>query len=50
LNQLTLTENFLREINGQQSGGTRKRRAVFKFMGEVSKILFGTMDENDAQY
>jgi hypothetical protein len=50
LKQFTLIENLLREVTGHHSGGTRERRAVLKCMGEVSKILFGTMDENDAQY
>jgi hypothetical protein len=30
--------------------GKRKRRGVLNFMGELSKILFGTMDEGDARY
>jgi hypothetical protein len=50
LNQLTRTESLLREITGQQVGGKRKKRGVFNFIGEVSKILFGTLDDADAQY
>jgi hypothetical protein len=50
LGQLTRTENPLREITGQQSRGQRKKRGVFNFIGELSKILFGTMDEDDAKY
>jgi hypothetical protein len=50
LNQLTGTEDLLREITGRQTGGNRKRRGVFNFIGELSKILFGTMDEDDARY
>lgn len=29
---------------------TRKKRGVLNFVGEVSKILFGTLDEQDASY
>jgi hypothetical protein len=50
LNQLTRTESLLKEITGRQTGGKRKRTDVFNFMGEGSKILFGTMDEDDAHY
>ena len=50
LNQLTRTEGLLKEITGQQIGGKRKKRGVFNFIGELSKVLFGTMDEEDARY
>jgi hypothetical protein len=50
LNQLTRTESLLKEITGQGTGGKRKKWGVFDFIGEVSKILFGTMDEDDAHY
>jgi hypothetical protein len=50
LNQITRTENLLKEITGQQTGGIRKKRGVFNFVGELSKILFGTMDEDDEKY
>ena len=50
LNQLTKTEGLLKEITGQETGGKRKKRGVFNFTGELSKILFGTMDEDDAKY
>ena len=49
LNQLTKTEGLLKEITGQETGG-KKKRGVFNFIGELSKILFGTMDEDDAKY
>jgi hypothetical protein len=50
LNQLTKTEGLLKEITGQRTGGRRKKRGVFNFIGELSKILFGTIGENDANY
>jgi hypothetical protein len=47
---LTRAEGLLKEITGQQIGGKRKKRGVFNFIGEISKVLFGTMDEEDARY
>jgi hypothetical protein len=44
------TEGLLKEITGQEIGYKRKKRGVFHFIGELSKILFGTMDEDDAKY
>jgi hypothetical protein len=32
------------------SGHTRKRRGALNFVGEISKVLFGTLDEDDADY
>jgi len=48
--QLTRREGLLKEITGQRSGGRRRKRGVFYFIGELSKILFGTLDEDDAKY
>jgi hypothetical protein len=45
LNQLTKTK-MLREIKGRRS----RKRGVFNFVGEVSKVLFGTMDDDDAKF
>jgi flagellar basal body-associated protein FliL len=50
LNQLTRTGGLLKEITGQRTGGKRKKRVVSNFIVELSKILFGTMDEDDAKY
>jgi hypothetical protein len=50
LNQLNETEDLLRKITCRQTKGKRKRRGVFNFIGELSKVLFGTMDEDDARY
>jgi hypothetical protein len=38
LNQLTRTEGLLKEITGQRTGGKRKKRGVFNFIVELSKI------------
>jgi hypothetical protein len=35
---------------GKHLGGKRKRRGIFNFVGELSKILFGTMGDDDAKY
>ena len=50
LNQFAKTEGLLKEITGQETGNKRKKRGVFNFIGELSKILFGTMDDDDAKY
>jgi hypothetical protein len=50
LNWLTKTKGLLKEIMGQETGGKRKKRGIFNFIGELSKILFGTMDDDDANY
>jgi hypothetical protein len=42
-------EGLLHEITGQETGGKRKKRGVFNFIGELSKILFGTMADDDAK-
>jgi len=48
LNQLTQTEGVLKEITGQETEGKRKKRGVFNFIGELGKVLFGTLDDDDA--
>jgi hypothetical protein len=40
---------LLKEITRQEQG-TRRQRGVFNFIGELSKILFVTMDEDDTKY
>jgi hypothetical protein len=49
LNELTRAESLVRDITGQQMGN-RKKRGVFNFIGELSKIIFGTLDEDDAKF
>ena len=49
LDQLVKTEGLLEEITGQRNE-RKRRRGVFNFVGELSKILFGTLDEDDAKY
>jgi len=50
LDRLTKTEGLLKEITGQETGGKRTKRGVFKFLGELSKILFGTTDYDDVHH
>jgi hypothetical protein len=47
---LAKTEGLLKEITGQKTGNKRNKRRVLNFTGELSKILFGTMDDDDAKY
>ena len=50
LDQLAKTEGLLKEFTGQETGGKRRKRGIFNFIGELRKILFGTMDEDDAKF
>lgn len=47
LNKLKKEEGLLKEIKGKEKGGKRKKRGVFKFIGEIRKIMFGKMDEEN---
>jgi hypothetical protein len=49
LKQLRRSERLLRELIGNTQP-SRRRRGVFNFIGEVSKILFGTLDSDDADF
>jgi hypothetical protein len=35
---------------GAKTWKSRRRRDILNFVGEISKVLFGTLDENDAEY
>jgi hypothetical protein len=50
LQQLRTTKNLLIEMIDRKTDGRRVRRGVFNFVGEISKVLFGTMNDDDAQY
>jgi hypothetical protein len=50
LHQVQNTVKLLLDIIDHKYSGKRVRRGVFNFIGEVSKILFGTMDDDDAKY
>jgi hypothetical protein len=50
LQRLKKTENLIIEVSDRRSRKPRRRRGVFNFIGEVSKVLFGTLDNEDATY
>jgi len=50
LNRLFKAEGSLKETTGQETGHKKEKRGVFNFVGELSKVLFGTMDDDDAKY
>jgi hypothetical protein len=47
---LRTSEDLLKEIVGKEYGDSRLKRGIMNFIGEISKVLFGTLDENDAEY
>jgi hypothetical protein len=47
--QIKGTEKLLHELTGR-SGHIRKRTGALNFVGEISKVLFGTLDSDDADY
>jgi len=47
---LQTSENLLKGIVGKGDEGTRPKRGFMNFMGEISKVLFGTLDDRDAEY
>jgi len=47
---LRFSEDLLKEIVGQGQGDTKQKRGLINFIGEISTVLFGTLDEKDAEY
>ena len=47
---LTKSRDILKGLTGIKGEKSRGKRGVFNFVGELSKILFGTMDVDDAKY
>ena len=47
---LESSAGILTDIIGSKNGESRGRRGLLNFIGEVSKVLFGTMDDRDAEY
>ena len=41
---------ILTDVIGVKNGESRLKRGILNFVGEISKILFGTLDGNDAEY
>jgi hypothetical protein len=50
LQQIKRTENLILDVAEHKVRNTRRRRGVFNFIGEISKVLFGTLDNEDAMY
>jgi hypothetical protein len=47
---LDSSAGILTDIIGSKNGESRWRRGLLNYIGEVSKVLFGTMDDRDAEY
>jgi len=47
---LRSSDSLLTDTVGKQYEDSRLRRGILNFVGEISKVLFGTLDENDADY
>jgi hypothetical protein len=48
--QVKNAEQIIISILGHDGHVGRMKRGVLNFVGQISKVLFGTMDEDDAQY
>ena len=44
------TEELIAKLVGRDDNKRRRKRGLLDFVGKVTKALFGTMDEDDAQY
>ena len=47
---LQTSEDLLKEIVGKGYGNSRQKRGFMNLIGEISKVLFGTLDDRDAEY
>ncbi|KDR16722.1 hypothetical protein L798_09562 [Zootermopsis nevadensis] len=48
--QVRGSEKVLKELIGSNNKPTRVHRGALNFIGDISKILFGTLDADDADY
>jgi len=44
------SESLLTDSVGRKYENSRLRRGILNFVGEINKVLFGTLDENDADH
>jgi hypothetical protein len=44
------SESLLTDTVGRGYENSRLRGGILNFVGEINKVLFGTLDENDADY
>jgi len=49
LRQIRKIRQLLSDITQSEDGNRRQTRGLFHFLGKISKALFGTMDDEDAQ-
>jgi hypothetical protein len=47
---LESSAGILTDIIGTTTREPREKRGILNFVGEISKVLFGTLDESDAEY
>jgi hypothetical protein len=50
LRQSRNTRQLLFDLTQREDRNNRFRRGLFNFVGKISKALFGTMDDEDAQF
>src|SRR5215475_4980545 len=50
LRQIRKTRQLLFDIVQTKDESRRQTRGLFNFVGKISKALFGTMDDEDAQF
>jgi hypothetical protein len=50
LSQIRGSENLLKDLLESDVTSHRRRRGIVNFIGEISKVLFGTLDPDNADY
>jgi hypothetical protein len=50
LQQIRNTRQLLSDLAQKEDGNRRHKRGLFNFVGKISNALFGTMDDDDAQF
>jgi len=50
LRKIRNTRQLLSDIAQREDGNRRQKRGLFNLLGKISKALFGTMDDEDAQF
>jgi hypothetical protein len=50
LNQIKGSEELWKDLIEIDVTPRRRRRGIFNFIGEIVKVLFGTLDSDDANY
>lgn len=50
INQVEKEKDILNQLVGHKVVQNRRKRSLFNFVGKATKFLFGTLDEDDAEY